>query len=111
MHTIGQKSPASQDFGIEASPLDLLIADLHDLRLKMFAHGKRRRDRATRVATYHFRGDPPEGWRPPAKQARFRGKAGAEPDSAAWEDELAHFEKTHRANLEREAPLFAERRR
>jgi len=32
-------------------------------------------DPETRLATYHFRGDPPEGWRPPAKQARLRLKA------------------------------------
>lgn len=31
-----------------------------------------RQDRATRMATYYFRSDPPAGWRPPAKQARFR---------------------------------------
>ena len=44
-----------------------------------------RQDHATRMATYYFRGDPPEGWRPPAKQARFHLKAVAEPDSATRE--------------------------
>jgi hypothetical protein len=29
-------------------------------------------DPETRLATYFLRGDPPEGWRPPTKQARFR---------------------------------------
>jgi hypothetical protein len=67
-------------------------------------------DRVTRMATHYFRGDPPEGWHLPSKQARLRLEAGAEPASAAREAELAHFEKTHRADLEREAPLFAERR-
>jgi hypothetical protein len=66
-------------------------------------------DPDTRLAAYYLRGDPPEGWRPPTKQARFRGKAGAEPHSAAREDALAQFQKTHRADLGREAPLFAER--
>ena len=32
-------------------------------------------DPDTRLATYYFRGDPPEEWHPPAKQTSFRLKA------------------------------------
>lgn len=32
-------------------------------------------DPDTRLATYYFRGDPPEGWQPAAKQRSFRLKA------------------------------------
>jgi hypothetical protein len=47
-------------------------------------------DPDTRLATYYFRGDPPEGWRPPAKQTSFRLKANpvtaplAANDSGDW---------------------------
>ena len=48
-------------------------------------------DADTRLATYYFRGDPPEGWQPAAKQTSFRLKAETKPstetpqnDSADW---------------------------
>jgi hypothetical protein len=44
-----------------------------------------RQDRATRMATYFFRSDPPAGWRPPEKQARLPLKAEAKPGLATRE--------------------------
>jgi hypothetical protein len=69
-----------REYGIPQAPARLWeLKNLYGFQIET------RQDRATRMATYYFRGDPPEGWRPPAKQARFRLKAEAEPDSATRE--------------------------
>ena len=62
-------------------------------------------DCVTRLATYHFRGEPPEGWQP-SKHLRRKLKT-ADLTEQSRRNEPSRFEQVHERDIEREAPLFA----